>query len=327
MRNKRIFITGGTGFFGKSMMRHCPGFKENDIVILTPDPENRAEEFPMLRENARITFLRGDVRDFPFPDGDFDFIFHGATTSGKIIPDDEMRSVVIDGTRRVLEFAKRNPRLKNLLYISSGAVYGNRYNLPMHEDFACEPVNVYAKSKYDAEQQCLDSEVNCSIARCFAFVGEYLPLDAHFAIGNFMHDCLNHQPIVIKGDGTPVRTYLYAGDLAHWLWTLLQRGEPGHIYNVGSDREISIARLAETVRKVAGTDNEIKILRPPSDTPPQRYVPDIGRSRNELGLEIGTSLEEAIRMTLSHHINEAKYAFQSVLHNKGQYAEMNMGER
>lgn len=298
MWNKRIFITGGTGFFGKSLIRHCRDLKENDIVILSPEPEKRIKDFPSLGTDKRIEFLRGDVRNFEFPDGDFDYIFHGATTSSKIIPDDELLSVVIDGTKHVLEFALRNTHLSNLLYVSSGAVYGNKYNVPMKEDFSCEPVNVYGRSKLEAERLCLDSGVPCSIARCFAFVGEYLPLNAHFAIGNFIRDCRNDQSIVIKGDGTPIRTYLYSGDLAHWLWTILLHGEPGRAYNVGSDREISIGELAETVRKVAGTSNEIQILLPPSGAPPQRYAPDISRVRRELGLEAETSLEEAIRLTL-----------------------------
>ena len=301
MRNKRIFITGGTGFFGKSLIRHCCQLKENDIVILSRDPEKRIKELPFLRTSKRIEFLRGDVRDFEFPDGDFDYIFHGATTSSKIIPDDEMLSVVIDGTKHVLEFALRNTHLSNLLYVSSGAVYGDKYSVPMKEDFSCEPVNVYGRSKLGAEKLCRDSGVPCSIARCFTFVGEYLPLDAHFAIGNFIRNCLDNRPIVIKGDGTPIRTYLFSGDLANWLWTILLCGEPNHAYNVGADREISIGELAGTVRKVAGTKNEIRISSPPSGAPPQCYVPDISRARRVLGLEAEISLEEAIRLIIDYH--------------------------
>jgi len=301
MRNKRIFITGGTGFLGKSLIRHCRQLKDNDIVILSREPEKRIKEFPSLWAEKRITFLRGDVRNFEFPDGGFDYIFHGAATSGKIIPDDEMISVVIDGTKHVLEFAMRNAHLSNLLYISSGAVYGNQYNIPMKEEFSCDPVNVYGTSKFEAEKRCFDSDVPCSIVRCFAFVGEYLPLDTHFAIGNFIRDCLNGQPIIINGDGTPLRTYLYAADLTLWLWKILIHGNAGQAYNVGSDREISISKLAETVQKVAGISNEIRISLTPTGEPPQRYVPDVSRVRRELGLEVKVSLEEAIRLTFDYH--------------------------
>ena len=301
IQNKRILITGGTGFFGKSLLLHCLELKENEILILSRDPEKLIKEFPSLRTDKGIGFLSGDVRDFNFPKGDFDYIFHGAATSGKIIPDDEMRSVVIDGTKHVLKFAAQNAQLSKLLYVSSGAVYGNKYNFPMNEDLSCDPVNVYGRSKLKAEKLCLDSGLPCSIARCFAFVGEFLPLDAHFAIGNFIRDCLNDQSIIIKGDGTPTRTYLYSGDLAHWLWTILLKGGHGRTYNVGSNHEISIGDLAKTVREVARTSNEIQILLPPSDAPPQRYGPDISRVNLELGLDVETSLESAVRLTLDHH--------------------------
>jgi len=301
MRNKRIFITGGTGFFGKSMIRHCCELKDNDIVILSRNPEKMISEIPFLKNDKRVEFLCGDVRDFSFPNGDFDYIFHGAATSGRIIPDEEMLSVVVDGTRHVLEFALRNQHLSNLLYVSSGAVYGNKYNFPVTEDCFCEPVNVYGKSKLDAEKLCLDSGIPCSIARCFAFVGEYLPLEAHFAIGNFISDCMNGRSIIIKGDGTPVRTYLYSGDLALWLWAILIRGELGRVYNVGSDREISIAELAIIVREIAQTNNEIQILSPSFGASPQRYVPSISRACRELGLSVKTSLEEAISLTLKNN--------------------------
>ncbi|OPY91261.1 MAG: dTDP-glucose 4,6-dehydratase [Syntrophus sp. PtaU1.Bin208] len=301
IKNKRILVTGGTGFFGKSLIRHSPAFYENDFVLLSPDVDELKKDFASLLKGKRIEFIRGDVRDFKFPETNFDYILHAATTSGKIIPDDEMRSVVLDGTKHVLEFAVQKRHLSKLLYISSGAVYGKGDNRPLRENDPCEPETVYGKAKLEAEKLCLDSEVPCSIARCFAFAGEYLPLDAHFAIGNFLDDCLKNREIVIQGDGTPLRTYLYAGDLAHWLWTMLLYGKPGRVYNVGSDDEISIRELAETVRKISGTTNEINILSPISASRPQRYVPDVSRARSELGLEVKTSIEEALRLTLKYH--------------------------
>ncbi len=294
-------MTGGTGFFGKSLLRHCLDLKRNALVLLSREPRKLVEEFPSLAVDKNIELLRGDVRDFEYPEGDFDYIIHGAATSCRIIPDEEMRSVVMGGTKHVLEFAKCNKRLSNFLFISSGAVYGNKNNVPLSEDFPCEPENVYGRSKLEAERLCLAAGIPCSIARCFAFIGEYLPLDVHFAVGNFIRDCLNDKAIVIQGDGTPLRTYMYAGDLARWLWSILLRGKNGRAYNVGSDRMISIGELARTVQKVSGTQNQIRISLPPSGRPPQCYAPDIGRARRELGLEVETSLEDAIRLTLGYH--------------------------
>lgn len=297
----KIFMTGGTGFFGKSLFRHCAQLKQNEIVILSYESDEFLVEFPWVLKDKRIKIIRGDIRNFEFPEADFDYIYHGATTSGRIIADNEISSVIINGTKRVLDFAKKNKRLSKLLYVSSGAVYGRDCSVNIKEDFPREPVDIYGSSKLEAEKLCLESGVPCSIARCFSFVGEYLPLGVHFAIGNFISDCLNHRPIVIEGDGTPIRSYLYASDLTDWLWTILTHGEPGCAYNVGSDHMVSMRELAEIVRSVAGNKNEVQVSLPPSGKPPQRYVPNISRARNKLGLEVKTTLEEAICKTLEYH--------------------------
>ncbi len=302
MQKKRVFITGGTGFFGKNLLHHVSDLRHCDVVILSLDPQRLQKEYPQLLVDNDVELLCGDVRDFKYPKNNFDYILHAATTSCKVISDDEMNSVVVDGTRRVLEFASRNKNLANLLYISSGAVYGNQLVTPIEEGRPCDPISVYGKAKYQAEKLCLSSDVPCSIARCFAFVGEYLPLDVHFAIGNFILDCINERPIIIKGDGSAVRSYLYSGDLGRWLWQILRQGKNHGIYNVGSDREVSVAELAQIVKTEAKKDIEIIIQGSPSGLPPHRYVPDISLARKELGLEVYTSLEEAIRLTINFNL-------------------------
>jgi dTDP-glucose 4,6-dehydratase len=129
------------------------------------------------------------------------------------------------------------------------------------------------------------------IARCFAFVGPHLPLDAHFAIGNFIRDAVKGDPIKVK-NGTPYRSYLYAADLAIWLWTILFRGEACFPYNVGSDQEITIADQAQIVASTIGVPTESS---PPNLTfPVSQYVPSVERAASEMGLRVQIPMRESL---------------------------------
>jgi dTDP-glucose 4,6-dehydratase len=146
----------------------------------------------------------------------------------------------------------------------------------------------------------VESGFDVRIARCFAFTGPYLNRNIHYAIGNFIQDCLDGKPIAINGDGTPLRSYLYADDLVEWLFAILERGETARPYNVGSDHALSILELAERVRRVLGTRNEIVVKgKPEPGAKPSVYVPEIGRAQSELGLSVSVPLDEAIRRTVA----------------------------
>ena len=298
---KRIFITGGTGFFGKSMLdyrlRHSDWEWRNvEWVILSRSPEKFAAEHPQLANQEGVSFVGGDVRDFAFPQGPFNAIIHAATSAVTTLPDTEVTSVIINGARHMVDFAK-SIGCENVLFTSSGAVCGPRNSL-VSEEAACKPTTAYGRGKLAAEQMLVGSGLDVKIARCFAFVGPYLNRRLHYAIGNFIQNSLNGDPIVINGDGTPLRSYLYADDLVEWLFAILERGENGRPYNVGSDRAVSIRELAETVRGVLGSKSEIVVkgISMPG-AKPSAYVPEINRARRELGLKIQVSLEDAIRFS------------------------------
>ncbi len=148
-----------------------------------------------------------------------------------------------------------------------------------------------------AERLLVESGLDVKLARCFSFVGKCLDRTIYYAIGNFIQNCIDGKPIVINGDGTPLRSYLYADDLVEWLFAILERGETGRPYNVGSDEGLSIHALAEKVHGVLGTQNEIKVLGQPTGGSPSVYVPIVDRARQELGLSVKISLEQAIADT------------------------------
>lgn len=299
---RRLFITGGTGFFGKSMLdyrlRHPEWpWAKAEWVVLSRSPEQFKTANPALASQPGILFVAGDVRDFAFPEGHFDAIIHAATSAVATMSDDEMTSVILDGTKHVTEFAMA-AGCRKVLFTSSGAVYGPR-TAPASEEDDCRPVTAYGKGKLEAEKILIESELEAKIARCFAFVGPHLNRNIHYAIGNFIQNCLGGKPIVINGDGTPLRSYLYADDLVEWLFAILQRGESGRPYNVGSDHAVSIRELAEAVRKVMGSNSDIIVNGAPKvGEEPSVYVPSIERARSELGLEVKVSLEDAIKFSV-----------------------------
>ena len=299
---KRLFITGGTGFFGKSMLdyrlRHPEWhWAKAEWVILSRSPERFAATCPRLATQPGISFAAGDVRDFAFPEGHFDAIIHAATSAVTTLADTEMTSVIMDGARHVTDFAKAAGCSK-ILFTSSGAVYGPQIT-PAREDDACEPVTAYGKGKLAVERLLVNAGFDVKIARCFAFTGPHLNRGIHFAIGNFIQNCLDGKPIIINGDGTPLRSYLYADDLVEWLFAILERGENGRPYNVGSNRAVSIRELAETVRDALGSKSEIIVKgMPKAGEKPSVYVPSIERARSELGLDVKVALENAIRFSV-----------------------------
>ena len=320
-RGQSFFITGGTGFFGMWLLESFA--HANDTLglgaratVLTRDPAAFARKAPHLASRADLTFIQGDVRTFAFPVGQFSYIIHAATEASAKLNDEapqEMLDAIIGGTRRVLDFAAQCG-VKKLLLTSSGAVYGKQPPELTHipEDYlgAPDPLlpgSAYGEGKRVSEHLCavhaLRYGYEVKIARCFAFVGPHLPLDAHFAIGNFIRDALAGGPIQINGDGTPLRSYLYAADLAVWLWTILFRAPSARAYNVGSSEALSIAELARMIIGLHPGTLPVQVSR--SATPNgifTRYVPDARRAGAELGLGNKFDLPWALNQTLSWYL-------------------------
>lgn len=299
---QRVFITGGTGFFGKSTLdylRRNPSLlADTTFYLLSRHPKRFATENPTLCDwlGERLRWIKGDICTFTdplAPDEKVDRVIHAATAVESSVSDDEMYQTIVGGTDNLIRFAQRHAT-ERVLYVSSGAVYGPQTEA-VSENHACAPTTVYGKAKLEAEQRLIDSGLPTVIARCFTFTGPYLNRRIHFAIGNFIQNCLDGKPIVIKGDGSPLRSYMYADDLATWTLALLERGHSGRVYNVGSPEVISIRDLAETVRNILAPELGIKVMESPSSGPASAYVPLVERAERELGLRVTVPLETAIR--------------------------------
>jgi UDP-glucuronate decarboxylase len=326
LRGAKLFITGGSGFFGRWLLESLLlADKALDlklsITVLTRQTERFAAENRHLFSTDTIQLWQGDVRTFPFPAGKFSHVIHAATTSAHetFQGEDPLNKfdTLVDGTRHVLDFAAQ-AEVKNFLFTSSGVAYGVQ---PadvdrLQEDSPYAPAtndvhSALGQAKRAAEFLCSHyadrHQWKLSIARCFSFVGPLLPLDIHYAIGNFIRDALTQPEVIVQGDGTPMRSYLYSADLIVWLLTIMAQGQPQGIYNVGSDQAISMGQLAHLVRDTLSPEKPVRILKQSNDSignsQRNQYLPDTDKAQQALGLGIFTPLASAIRKTADYALS------------------------
>jgi dTDP-glucose 4,6-dehydratase len=315
-RGKSIFLTGGTGFFGKWLLESFIYINEKlelnaTITTLTRNPEAFLLEYPFYKEHTNtIHFVKGDILTYDFNlEEKFQFIIHAATAASESLNKSNpllMMDTITIGTRRVLDFAITQP-IEGFLFISSGAIYGkqpwNVSHIREENSFKVDinnPNTAYAEGKRIAELYCSTyfdkNNLPIKIARCFAFVGPYLPLDTHFAIGNFINNVINNEDIVIMGDGSTTRSYMYASDLSIAIWKILLIGNNNKPYNVGVDTASSLKEIALMLKKNYG--NDVQILNMNKELHKNIYVPNIDRLKNELKIKNFIQIEEAIQKTI-----------------------------
>ena len=320
-RGKSIFLTGGTGFFGKWLLESFIYANEklalnSKITTLTRNPGAFLIDYPFYKEHTNsVQFVKGDILNYDFNlDEKFQYIIHAATAASESLNKSNpllMMDTITIGTRRVLDFAITQP-IEGFLFVSSGAIYGKQpWNVSHIREEASFKVDInnpntaYAEGKRIAELYCSTyfdkNKLPIKIARCFAFIGPYLPLDTHFAIGNFISNVLKNEDIIIKGDGSTIRSYMYASDLMVWLWTILIKGEINQPYNVGSDEGISIKQLAEKIGSNSNAKVAVKIL----GSPVQKehidiYCPSITKAKT-INAQIKIQLIESIEKTIKFY--------------------------
>jgi dTDP-glucose 4,6-dehydratase len=314
LRGQRLLLTGGTGFIGKWMLgtflyaNRALGLNAR-VVVLSRNVASFLEQHPALAAMPEVEWLHDDVRNFQLNRSQHcAYVIHAATDVVAQHPPSDILDSCIRGTNQVLTQIQRSGG-ERMLLVSSGAVYGRASNaLPrIPEDWmgapdCLEPLSAYGEGKRTSELLCAiaasEHGLQIPVARCFAFVGPYLALDKHFAIGNFIDSAIRDEVVHVQGDGTPLRSYLYAADLAVWLWTLLFRGQSARAYNVGGVESLSIKQLAHRTVAALGSRSPVHVAQQPNpNTVPQHYLPDLQRAHDELGLRAHVSLDQAIQRT------------------------------
>jgi len=312
LAGKHVLLTGGTGFFGLWLLVLFQHLNQQGagitVTALSRNPSRFLDAQPRYRDCDWLCWVGGDVRDLiAVPGPPINLVIHAATDTSSTAHANplELFDIIVTGARRVLDLAVQDDA--RVLLTGSGAQYGNLLG-PLGRDagvaefFAGACISNRADSAYAEGKRAQETlgaiyaqthGIDVIMARCFAFSGPGLPLDGHFAIGNFIRDALYADQVVLRSRGTAVRSYLHGADLAAWLLALLVRGRGGAAYNVGSDQAISIADLARRVVERVAPGKTIRISGDADEAGRSFYVPDITQAR-ALGLDVWTSLDESI---------------------------------
>jgi dTDP-glucose 4,6-dehydratase/UDP-glucose 4-epimerase len=312
--DKKIFITGGTGFFGRWLLQLlCSLIKDRgykiEIFVLSRNPEDFLKVHSNFPFKQNIYFIKGDVCDFKLPNIKIDYLIHMATTAAEetFAGEDQLKKLdlLYRGTRNTLENVLTKG-VKKVLFTSSGVVYGPSQGAFLSEDMLEAPQTTKETSALGEGKRIAEYLISYygekagyqySIARCFSFYGPFLPLNIHYAIGNFIQDALMSNEIIVKGSGQELRSYLYIADAWIWLLTLLINAD-NEIYNVGSSKSLSIAELSARVRDVLSPQKKVKILGLIHNTGNfgrNVYVPNNNKICSKFQLSEWTSLTEGIK--------------------------------
>ena len=275
LENSNVLVMGGTGFIGKwlvaSIGKAHMEKKSISITVLSRNPKNRYPEFSLAK--FPINWIVCDISNQPKIDvRNFTHIINAATPSSTLTGAVEPQYVydsIRGGNSAILSSAiDSNIRYINL---SSGAVSALEEVEPIYEKEACIENHLNTlSSSYSHGKRFVEEEINRAIEndnlnaqslRLFAFAGPGLPIDQHFAAGNFMRDAMQARSIVIKGNPDTQRSYMYPADLTKHILNSLASNER-KTKEVGSREIVSILELAGIVSSCVGGKN-IEICKEP----------------------------------------------------------------
>lgn len=310
-KKPRTLITGGAGFLGSHL---CDRFiAEGHSVIamdnlITGNPENIAHLFG----HPDFKFVKHDVSNFIYVEGELDYILHFASPASPIdylkIPIQTLKVGSL-GTHNALGLAKaKNARL---LIASTSEVYGDPLIHPQKEDYWGNVNPVGFRGCYDEAKRFAEAitmayhryhGVETRIIRIFNTYGPRMRLDDGRVLPAFVGQALRGEDLSVFGDGSQTRSFCYVSDLVDGIYRLLMSDESDPV-NVGNPDEITILQFAEEVLKLTGSKSKISYNPLPQDDPKVRQ-PDITRAKKLLGWEPKVHRSEGLKITLDYFKNK-----------------------
>jgi UDP-glucose 4-epimerase len=311
---RRVLVTGGAGFIGSHLVERLMARGDRVTVVdnlSTGRRGNLPESHPFLR------FIEADLAEAlrAFGKGEaFEEIYHLAAAVGvKLIVDEPIRSIDtnIEQTAELFRFAASRATRPQVLIASSSEVYGKASKSPFAEDddVVYGPTTVarwsYACSKAIDEYLAIAYHRQVGLAsvvvRFFNTVGPRQVGTYGMVLPRFVGAALAGQDLVIHGDGTQTRCFGDVRDVSGALPLLLANAKcHGRVFNLGSDRPISIADLAALVVRVLGSSSKVRRIPYDEAYGPgfedlRQRQPDLARVREAIAFRALTPLEQTIR--------------------------------
>ena len=306
---KTLLIIGGTGFFAKSLIdyiHNCTFSSKINKIFLLSRSIKKINIKKKLNNRIEIKAIRADIsklKKIPFAD----YIIYCAINHDYV---EDHKSVC-----NYYKLAKKYHSKSKILYTSSGAVYGQQpKNIKKLTEnylvnnkrisFKSTDKNSYSLTKLKNErvfQKLSELKIKVSIARCFAFVGRYLPRDKSYAVGNFINSILNKKNIEIKSNHRVIRSYMHEHDLSRWLLEIVKNAKTNcPIYNVGSDEGVDIRKLALYLSNKYKVD--LKLEKINSDFE-DRYLPSTLKAKKILNLKLSFDNYSSVSEVIQRIIN------------------------
>ncbi|HVL37992.1 MAG TPA: UDP-glucuronic acid decarboxylase family protein [Fimbriimonadaceae bacterium] len=303
----RAVVTGGAGFLGSHLCDRL--LKEGwSVVVIDNLITGSLDNVSHLFGDERFRFIKQDVSEFLYVDGDVDFVFHFASPAS---PDDFKRfpipvlKVGALGTHKALGLAKAKGA--RFMLASTSEVYGDPQISPQPETYwgnvnPIGPRGVYDEAKRYAEAMTMAYHnfhgLDTRIVRFFNTYGPRMRLDDGRVVPNFVSQALRGEPLTVYGDGLQTRSFGYWQDTIEGVWRLANTNyhEP---VNIGTEQERTVLDFAKAVIAAVGSSSEIVHLPALVDDPRQRR-PDLTRARQVLGWEPRVTLEDGLRETIEY---------------------------